>query len=229
MVYINNSNELYHYGVKGMRWGHRKNNPTAYGGSITKNGKYKASNGVVIAKSRNAGVAAGRRFSTSLAGRALSAVGSAGMSKQQRAQLKKQQDALREYQKVGGDKMLRKQAQEKYRQTEEYKAQRAKVVKVGAAVAGTALAAYGAYKVSKILKDKASTRSYEYGKAAMERWMASAKRESQRGNWENSSQFYAIARDVAANADRRTDRVKNSTVEAAKYLYKTRGGRWAGV
>ena len=25
MVYVNNSNELYHYGVKGMRWGHRKN------------------------------------------------------------------------------------------------------------------------------------------------------------------------------------------------------------
>lgn len=24
MVYVNNSNELYHYGVKGMRWGHRK-------------------------------------------------------------------------------------------------------------------------------------------------------------------------------------------------------------
>lgn len=24
MVYINNSTELYHYGVKGMRWGHRK-------------------------------------------------------------------------------------------------------------------------------------------------------------------------------------------------------------
>jgi hypothetical protein len=24
MVYVNNSDELYHYGVKGMRWGHRK-------------------------------------------------------------------------------------------------------------------------------------------------------------------------------------------------------------
>ena len=109
MVYVNNSDELYHYGVKGMRWGHRKD-PTAYGGSITSNGKYKASNGVVIAKSRNVGVAAGRRFSTSLAGRGLAAVGSMGMNEKQKTALKKQQAALREYQKVGGDRMFKNRA-----------------------------------------------------------------------------------------------------------------------
>ena len=222
MVYVNNSNELYHYGVKGMRWGHRKNNPTAYGGSITSNGKYKASNGVVIAKSRNAGVAAGRRFSTSLAGRALSAVGSAVMSKQQRAQLKKQQDALREYQKVGGDKMLRKQAQEKYRQTDEYKAQRAKVIKAGAVVAGTALAAYGAYKVSKILKDKASTKSYEMGKAAAEKWFKLGRDADNAGKWYEGTTYAMVGLETLKKADERTRKVKNSTVEAAKYLYNTR-------
>ena len=228
MVYVNNSDELYHYGVKGMRWGHRKD-PTRYGGTITSNGKYKASNGVVIAKSRNAGAAAGRRFSTSLAGRGLAAVGSIGMNEKQKAALKKQQAALREYQKVGGDKMLKnhakaeaKAAKKEYHQTDEYKAKRAKAIKVGAAVAGTALAAYGAYKVSNILKDKASTKSYEAGKAAMDRWMAAAKKESSAGNWQRSAQFYQVARETARRADARTDVVKNSTVEAAKYLYNTR-------
>lgn len=38
-----NGNELMHYGVLGMRWGHRKS-PESYGGSITKTGKYRASN-----------------------------------------------------------------------------------------------------------------------------------------------------------------------------------------
>ena len=50
------SDELMHYGVRGMKWGRRKS-PTAYGGSITKSGKYRASNGVVIGRSRNKGAA----------------------------------------------------------------------------------------------------------------------------------------------------------------------------
>lgn len=228
MVYVNNSDVLCHYGVKGMKWGHRKD-PTRYGGTITSNGKYKASNGVVVAKSRNAGVAASRRFSTSLAGRGLAAVGSIGMNEKQKTALKKQQAALREYQKAGGDKMLKnhakaeaKAAKKEYHQTDEYKAKRARAIKVGAAVAGTALAAYGAYKVSKILKDKASTKSYEAGKAAMDHWMASIKQASRTGDndrWAISAQMY---RETARRADERTKKVGSSTIEAAKYLWKNR-------
>lgn len=100
-------NELMHYGVPGMKWGHRKAyDPTSRGGSITKNGKYRASNGVVIAKSKNAGYAIGRRLTTSAAGRALSAFGSIGMNKNQKARMKRERTALKEYYKVGGDKML---------------------------------------------------------------------------------------------------------------------------
>lgn len=39
-----------------------------------------------------------------------------------------------------------------YKQTDEYKAKRAKAIKVGAAAAGVALATYGSYKVSKLPK-----------------------------------------------------------------------------
>lgn len=99
--------ELMHYGVPGMKWGRRKS-PTAYGGSITKSGKYRASNGVVIARSRNKRVAVMRRFGVSAGGRALAAIGSTGLSDKQKARMKMEQAALKEYYKVGGDKMLKR-------------------------------------------------------------------------------------------------------------------------
>lgn len=100
--------ELMHYGVLGMKWGVRKKSydPTSRGGSITKNGKYRASNGIVIGRSRNAGAAIGRRFTTSAAGKALTAFGSLGLNKNQKSRIKKERSALKEYYKVGGDKML---------------------------------------------------------------------------------------------------------------------------
>lgn len=99
--------ELMHYGVPGMKWGRRKS-PTAYGGSITKSGKYRASNGVVIGRSRNKSIAAARRFGVSVPGRALAAIGSVGLTSKQKARMKKEQAALKEYYKVGGDKMLKR-------------------------------------------------------------------------------------------------------------------------
>lgn len=57
-----NQNELMHFGVKGMKWGHRKN---YYGSS---GDKYRASNGITVGAPKNAGVAAFRKVQGSKAG-----------------------------------------------------------------------------------------------------------------------------------------------------------------
>ena len=115
------NDELMHYGVPGMKWGRRKS-PTAYGGSITKSGKYRASNGVVIARSANKRAAAMRRFGTSAGGRMLSAIGSTGLSAKQKDRMKREQAALKEYYKVGGDKMLKRTSANYDTARAEYKA-----------------------------------------------------------------------------------------------------------
>ena len=57
--------ELYHYGVKGMKWGVRRKN--WYG---TSKSKFKASNGVTVGAPKNAGVAAFRKVQGSRVGSA---------------------------------------------------------------------------------------------------------------------------------------------------------------
>ena len=57
-----NQNELYHHGVKGMKWGKRKN---YYGQS---GDKFRASNGVTVGAPKNAGVAAFRKVQGSKVG-----------------------------------------------------------------------------------------------------------------------------------------------------------------
>lgn len=83
------------------------NKATKYGGEITKDGKYKASNGVVISESRNKSIAAMRKFSTSTVG---SALGNYATRNNGRAAVRadREREALREYYKVGGDKTLKR-------------------------------------------------------------------------------------------------------------------------
>lgn len=218
MVYVNNSDELYHYGVKGMKWGHRK---ASYQNTAVRTGNSAQRQAYLNAKANKK--AAGKAYTKAYNkayNRSMAAL--SPFKKHRQANDERWNDAVQKAKDMNAADKAYKDAKKEYHQTDEYKAKRAKAIKVGAAVAGTALAAYGAYKVSNILKDKASTKSYEAGKAAMDRWMAAAKKESSAGNWQRSTQFYQVARETARRADARTDVVKNSTVEAAKYLYNTR-------
>lgn len=133
-------NYLMHYGVKGMKWGHRK-------------------------RQAFSAKAAGHRFSAKTMGvyegmnRKLGNKTSANAFKQvKEGQLKKAEQAQ-------ADANARKEA----KNTPEAKAARRKTaIKVGAAVAGTALAAYGAYKVGQAIKDKNFKLAEEKGSKAFD-------------------------------------------------------------
>lgn len=117
------TDELYHFGTKGMHWGVRKYQNSD--GSLTPAGlkRYSDGNGGSYKASGRSG------GQTANSGKKLA---SKGTDQNKNA---KQTDA----QKV------------------ERAERRKKAIKVGAAVAGTALAAYGTYKVAKYIKDKRSS------------------------------------------------------------------------
>ena len=143
--YIFVGNELYHYGVPGMRWGHRKARPvsTERARMQLARAAYKKSNRE-FNKAREKAVSYSRTHP--------SFQNSKG---HKRAEANRRwDDADKKAQQAKNDKAAYKQAKKEYKQTDEYKAKRAKAVKAGAVVAGTALAAYGAYKVNKVIRDK---------------------------------------------------------------------------
>ena len=141
-------NELYHFGVKGMKWGVRRNR------SLSKGSPKKASSNKSEAQSR-------------------------------REKIKK-------------------------------------AAIIGTAVAGTTLAAYGTYKASKYLKEKAGKLSYESGKKyANEHFFNKMKNSTVSYDWrdrENYNALYQAGKQTLQNADKRTKRVSGSTIEAIKYL-----------
>ena len=130
-------NELYHFGVKGMKWGVRRNRSNLGGNSSFRTRRLQRA---VNANNRD-----------------VKSLKSAGYNKEAAAV------------KAVGDKnrakLAKSQARDAARNTPEAQAARKeklkKAAKVGAAVAGTALAAYGVYKVSKVISNKKQMQAAE--------------------------------------------------------------------
>ena len=142
-----------HYGVPGMRWGHRKQYRDAV--KTAKNKKYKEWDSAenrhedrVTQINRKYGQH-GNNFEgkNSKMNRATKKAYKSEINKAWDSYEKSVDKATLKY------KTAKKQAKEDYKQTDEYKT-RSKALKVGAAAAGTALAAYGAYKLNKFVRER---------------------------------------------------------------------------
>lgn len=218
MVYVNNSNELYHYGVKGMRWGHRK---ATYQNTAVRTGNSAQRQAYLNAKAnKRAATKDFKKAYNKAYNRSIAAY--SPIKKHRQANDARWDDAVKKAQASNAADKAYKDAKKAYKQTDEYKAKRAKAIKVGAAVAGTALAAYGAYKVSGILKDKAVAKAYKLGDETANRWLKASVKAAKAGD----QHMHIVSADMVGESYKRAnataDRVRNSTVEAAKYLYNTR-------
>lgn len=182
---------LMHYGVKGMKWGHRKRQ--AFSVSATKHRIAAKTYDINSKNNRN---------------RALASSNAAARNQ-----------ALKKAEKAQASANAKKEARNTPEAIAARKAKMKKAAIVGAAVAGTALAAYGAYKASKYLKSEAGKRSYESGKQyAKEHFFDKADRALNTGNTRAFTSYIESGRETLENTDKRTKKVSSSTIEAIKYL-----------
>lgn len=204
--------ELMHYGVPGMRWGHRKARPESpeHARYMSAKQQYKSAN-----KAYN------KSFNKAYGYSYRHAIGQYTNKKKKAESNRRWDEAYDMAVERGKAKRAMKSAKAQYKQTDEYKAKRAKAIKTGAVVAGTALAAYGTYKVSKYVKSEAGRRSYEDGKYFIDAYLKNARKEKN-----DATYWYNEARRVGADTDKRTKIVKSSTIDAVRYLKNPNDDRW---
>lgn len=218
--------ELMHYGVPGMRWGHRKALPIS-----SQRARYDAAKQQYKADKKAYSKSFNKAYSYSSRHPISQYVG----KKQKAESGKRWDDAYDKATQLNKSQSAMKQAKKEYHQTNEYKAKRAKALKTGAAVAGTALAAYGAYKVSKYIKDTnasiAGKKAYEQAEKVFqdvtvpelhERFNLMQKAGSTKGMVQQTSFSGNRARNAYMDTRNRT-----STARSAKNVldYRRKNGR----
>lgn len=189
MYNYSTQNELYHYGIPGMKWGYRKRVVASTGGlSGYIRGKQmtNATNSLSAIGKRQRQVNSelkelrGYEKNPSAIGKTklATAIRRSQIKSLEKTQSKLQkskrdnEDALKELKSIDKYQAQKKAERDSYKNSPEYKAKQAKTEKAaiaGAAVAGTALAAYGAYKAnewlnSKVAQDYRKKASVHYSK-----------------------------------------------------------------
>lgn len=183
--YTGDQEYLAHFGVQGMKWGVRRYETAS--GKLTPAGKaryygdsdsFKASNGVKVGAPKNKGVEAFRKFQGSKVGSAtlngMAKMNTALASKNNKAfykkmedQVRKENEAVRESNKAHKDAMN----EGKKGLTDKQK----KALKIGAAVVGTAVVAYGGYKLYQLNKKATEGMSKDFHQKAVANRVAANK------------------------------------------------------
>lgn len=91
-------------------------------------------------------------------------------------------------------------------------------IAIGAAAAATVLAVYGGRKASKILREKASKKSYEQGKKFAEVYNKQMYEHMYTGNDTEAYKAMQNWKSTLHNTDARTKQVSSSTKHAVRYL-----------
>ena len=167
-VYLVPKDELYHYGVKGMKWGHRKNiydvNANYYSNRASKLSARANRNRTMASMNK-----AAARQGNGLISKANSL--NAKYYDNRANKLQKRADVNRTMASMNEAASKQRQEAKTAQTPEQIAAKRKKALKVGAAVAGTALAAYGAYKLNKFIKDENVKIARKRGEEAMRQHM----------------------------------------------------------
>lgn len=178
------TDELYHHGVRGQKWGVRRYQNTDGSYKSGAQGRYTDDGSPGVNKSR--GSSGGK---------------SSGGGKSSKVKTGSKKDVKASKSKGPKKKMSTK-----------------KKVAIGLGVAGTALAAYGAYKYSSRIKDQAYQHRYNKGVNEFSKIKAMAITKEDNGRREAAKRLSDIANESWKRTSDDTNKYKKSTRESIKYL-----------